>query len=74
MINICESYANDYNIKFNGTKSKLTAFVKETKYSSIPNICVANEPVEIVDSVKYLGHVKYKSRLNAHVDDFRRDF
>ena len=60
MINIC-----DYNIKFNGTKSKLTAFVNDSKYSSIPNICVANEPVEIVDSVKYLGHVIYKNRLNA---------
>ena len=72
MIEICEEYANDHKIKFNGNKSKLMVFNRHGKFT--PYIAVANEQVEQVPITKYLGHVLHADRSNSHTEDIRRDF
>ena len=69
MIKICEDYAIEYKIKFNGTKSQLLVFDKNTCKRTL-STCVAGEPVEQVDSPKYVGHYLVNNKNNtpkAHV-------
>ena len=73
MIDICESYAAEYKIKFNGTKSKLMFFTKGHNVCQ-PNIYVSGEPVENVTSLKYLGHMLHSDRNNSHVGYIRKEF
>ena len=52
MIKICESYAIEHNILFNGTKSKLLIFGSE--YVN-PNVYVNGNPVDVCTKAEYLG-------------------
>ena len=63
MIEICEGYAKDHNILFNGKKSKYLIF-GEYKYN--PIITVNNEIVPRCDSAIHLGHLlNTKNTRNA---------
>ena len=73
MIKICEDYAIEYKIKFNGSKSQLLVFDKNTSKHPI-NMCVAGEPVEQVDSLKYLGHYLVNNRNDSHISPVKKDF
>ena len=73
MIKICETYAVEHNIQFNGTKSKLAVFSND-RDQFMPTIYVSGEQVEIVNSLKYLGHTLHTDILNPHVEYVRRDF
>lgn len=54
MIKVCEKYALDYNIQFNGSKSQLMIFGKGSNELDI-SIHVCGEKVEVVTEMKYLG-------------------
>ena len=58
MIKICEEYANDHCILFNGNKSKYLIFGKyKTKYKYNPIIEVNNEIVPRCNTAVHLGHL-----------------
>ena len=72
MIALCEKYADEHSIKFNGNKSKLIVF--NSKHTVKPNVKVKGESVDVVDSLKYLGHFLYSDRSNSMSDYVRKDF
>ena len=58
MIIICENYAKEHSILFNGSKSKYLIFGKYlTKYNFNPIIKVNNEIVPRCDKAVHLGHL-----------------
>ena len=66
MIEICEDYAKDHNILFNGKKSKYLIF-GDYKYS--PIITVNNEIVPRCESAMHLGHQLHtKNTTNALIE------
>ena len=56
MIKICEDYANEHSILFNGKKSKFMVFGVNGKYKYNPIIKVNNEIVVKCESADHLGH------------------
>jgi hypothetical protein len=73
MIKICEVYADEFCIKFNGSKSKLIVFDKSSDTYQ-PHIILNNEKLEVVDELKYLGHLVYNDRNNPMIDYVKKDF
>ena len=51
---ICEKYAHEYKIKFNGSKSKLIIFSPHIN-EEFPEVYLCGEIVEKVNELKYLG-------------------
>ena len=72
MISICEEYANDFCIKFNGSKSKLMIFGNTRHYK--PKVMVEGEEVSIVDEMIYLGHCINSKKSDASVKYIIKDF
>ena len=56
MLNICELYAEEHKIMFNGTKSKLVVFTKKNKSAKV-RFVMNGEVIPEVNNAKYLGHV-----------------
>ena len=56
MIKICEEYANEHDIIFNGKKSKYLVFGKNGKYKINHTVIVNNEVVDRCEKADYLGH------------------
>ena len=54
MISVCESYAEQYHITFNPTKSKLIC--NNIDPSTLGPICLNKQPISIVDNDKNLGN------------------
>ena len=54
MIQICEKYAKDFNVKFNGNNSKLIIFHKGNSHLN-PSVFVSSEKVAIMNELNYLG-------------------
>jgi hypothetical protein len=73
MIKICEEYAFQHSILFNGKKCNLIVFDKSANMYS-PIICVDNEKVPVVDNIKYLGHVIKCDRKDAGVGSVKCDY
>ena len=76
MIKVCEDYANDHSILFNGKKSKYLVF---GKYNYNPILIVNNEVVPRTDNAIHLGHFLHtKDTNNALIEDqinsFHRSF
>ena len=61
MIDVCEIYAREFNIIFNGSKSKLLIF---GNYVNIPDIYVGGSKVEVFNDMDYLGH-----KITNNIDD-----
>ena len=53
---ICEQYASEYNILFNGSKSKLLFFKGRCCNVSTLSIVVSGQLFEMSDAAVYLGH------------------
>ena len=67
MIKVCEDYANDHSILFNGKKSKYLIF---GNYNYNPKLIVNNEAVPRTDNAIHLGHsLQTKYTNNAIIDD-----
>ena len=73
MIKICESYALEYKIKFNGSKSKLMIFSRDNSIVQT-EIKVFNEVVEIVESMNYLGFKMSSGIDDSYLDTIIKDF
>ena len=72
MIKICENYANEHNILFNGKKSKYLIF---GNYKYNPTIRVNNEPVPRCDNAIHLGHLlDTKNTKNALIEESIKGF
>ena len=76
MIKICEKYANDHCILFNGNKSKYLIFGKyKTKYKYDPIIEVNNEIVPRCKMALHLGHLLDTEKTNVSlVEDAIKKF
>ena len=72
MIKICEEFATEHKILFNGSKCKLIDFSRDG--NTMPIITVAEQTVEEVPHIKYLGHKLHADRSDPHFDYIRRDF
>ncbi|CAL4096751.1 unnamed protein product [Meganyctiphanes norvegica] len=55
LINVCETYAAEHNIIFNGNKSKLLLFGNSP--GNVNNISVNGVPVPVCESAMHLGNV-----------------
>ena len=72
MIKICEDYANDHDILFNGKKSNYLIF-GDYKYN--PHLYVNNEEVSRCESALYLGHkLSTKDTNNVLVEHSIKSF
>ena len=73
MINICEQYAKEFQVKSNGNKSKLIIFQKKKDICN-PCVSISSQNVEIVDEINYLGFkissVNEGVCLSSLVNDF----
>jgi hypothetical protein len=71
MIKLCEDYAIDYDIKFNGTKSQLMIFG-----SCRPdiNVHICGEKLQVVSQMKYLGHTISNSIHDPLISHVKSDF
>ena len=56
MSSICEQYASEYDILFNGSKSKLLFFKGRCCNVSTLGIVVCGQLVEMSDTAVHLGH------------------
>lgn len=71
MISICEAYASEYDIKFNGLKSQLMVF---GKCSGNISVCVSGENVKVVRQMKYLGNMISNCTYDPLITNVRNDF
>ena len=67
MVNICQNYAQEYDFKFNGSKSQLIIFKCDGKKVINPLIEVNGNPVEVVDKICHLGHILSDDIFNVDV-------
>ena len=78
MVKICEDYAAEYYVKFNGAKSKLLVFSGLGCKPTHCNITVCNETIAATDNAIHLGHhLSTKCRdsvVNSAKGDFWRSF
>ena len=54
-IEICEKYAVEYNIKFNGQKSQFMTFTGRDYRKATGNITICGDAIQDTDKVIYLG-------------------
>ena len=73
MINICESFAIEHKIIFNGKKSKFMRFSKNPS-EDYADIFVNNQKVEKVQKMEYLGHIIYEDRSNSMIGEIVNEF
>ena len=73
MVTICENYAKEYHIKFNGSKCNLLVCDKKQKHGNV-NILVSGEQVAQVNCLKYLGHTLSQDRQDPHIEYIKKDF
>ncbi len=78
MANICEKYASEFNIKFNGSKSRLLLFKGRQCKGSNMHLYVSGTALQCVVSVADLGHNvssnDQDSMVNAAKASFWRSF
>ena len=68
MIKVCEKFASDFQVKFNGNKSKLIIFNRgNTNFK--PTVFVNSEEVEVVNELNYLGSI-----ISNKIDDTCKGF
>ena len=69
MLTICDSYASDYSISFNASKSKCLVVLPNSRRSLRDYVTncifyVCGKPIEYVDSFSHLGHI-----ITSHLSD-----
>ncbi len=78
MISICEDYAADYYVIFNGPKSYFLFFNGNECYTTDCQIVVNNERLKNITSVIHLGHCISTLNKNSLIDaagaQFRKGF
>ena len=72
-IRICETYASEYTIIFNGNKSKLIIF-SHYDNDQFPDVFVCGESVEKVSELKYLGFMFSCEQGDSFQAELVKDF
>ena len=71
---LCETYAEEYNIRFNSSKSQLIHFTDKKKVKGDISIEMKNgSKIKMVDKCKYLGTTLYSDVKLKHTPDVVRD-
>ena len=65
MIATCEEFANEYQIDFNPTKSKLICFNANINHT--PHVILNGQPVSVVFKDKHLGNYIFSSINDRHI-------
>ena len=74
MLLLCETYAEEYNIRFNSSKSQLIHFTDKKKVKMDISIEMKNgSKIKMVDKCKYLGTTLYSDVKFKHTPDVVRD-
>ena len=74
MLLLCETYAEEYNIRFNSSKSQLIYFTDKKKFKGHISIEMKNgSKIKMVDKYKYLGTTLYSDVKLTHTPDVVRD-
>ena len=74
MVLLCETYAEEYNIRFNSSKSQLIRFTDEKKVKGDISIEMKNgSKIKMVDKCKYLATTLYSDVKLKHTPDVVRD-
>ena len=68
LLSICEYYASEFNLLFNGTKSKCL-FIAPPRYNAIPfgpnpDFTICGQAIEYVEEWPHLGHI-----ISVHCED-----
>ncbi len=78
LVSICEKYAEGYDIKFNGTKSKYMVYKGRNSVVHYEDVYVNGEKVEQVTTADHLGHrlstTDKTSMITAAVSSFWKSF
>ena len=75
LIQVCEQYAVEYHVKFNGKKSKLMCFDKRRNNSYVDlAVVVNNESVKVVETMDYLGHTIVNDRHDSLINSVKREY
>ena len=69
----CETYAEEYNIRFNLSKSQLIHFTDKKKFKEDISIEIKNGSKKMVVKCKYLGSTLYSDVKLKHTPDVVRD-
>jgi hypothetical protein len=73
MIKVCEAYAKEHSIIFNGNKSKLMRFSKNLS-ETYSDVFVNGQKVKKVREMDYLGHTLYEDRNNNMLSGITNEF
>ncbi len=78
LVSICEKYAEEYDIKFNGTNSKYMVYKGRNSVVHHDDVYVNEEKVEQVTTADHLGHrlstTDKTSMITAAVSSFLKSF
>ncbi len=78
LVSICEKYAEEYDIKFNGTNSKYMVYKGRNSVVHHEDVYVNGEKVETVTTADHLGHrlstTDKTSMITAAVSSFWKSF
>ncbi len=74
MYNICENYAEEHNIKFNDSKSRLLLFKGRQCKKSIKSLRVNGVALQCVDSAMDLGHAVLSNDKDSMVTAAKASF
>ena len=62
MINICEQFAEEYDLTFNGSKSQLLIFNKNKSHTPDPCIKINGNSIKKVSSTTHLGNLLHTEK------------
>ena len=74
MLKICESYAADHDLVFNGAKSKLLIFNPQKVYESDPKLELNGELIPNVKSAVHLGNILHVINNQECIDEGIKKF
>ena len=73
LVSICENYANEYCVLFNGRKSKFLIFKGKGCVEATATITVNDSPLDNVEKANHLGHVISVNDKDSLVSDAIRN-
>ena len=74
MLNICEKFADEYNLIFNGNKSKLLIFSKNNRNISDPCFKLNGDTIKRFNNAIHLGNVLHTDNEHDCIDEGIKSF
>ncbi|KAJ0183170.1 hypothetical protein K1T71_001146 [Dendrolimus kikuchii] len=66
LLSICERYAQRHQLVYNAKKTEMLIFRSGRGPSYVPDVYIGGQPVKIVNTFKYLGHILSSDRKDNH--------